>query len=49
MLTIETEQKITRFLARKNSEFPTLGLLGRQESRTIKFPLPRRVVHPAHL
>ena len=43
-----TNLKIARFLSRKDAQFPELELLERRETRTIKFPLPRRVVHAAH-
>jgi hypothetical protein len=47
-MSTETETKIARFLARKDAEFPMLGLLGRKESQTVKFPFPRHVIHAAH-
>lgn len=44
----ELDMRIAAFLHRKDAKFPRIGLIGRDESRTIKFPLPHRVPHGAH-
>lgn len=48
MTSSETNAKIAEFLTRKDAQFPALGLLGRQESRTIKYPFPRHIIHAVH-
>ncbi len=42
------DQRIAEFLHRKDAQFPKIDLFGRNETRTIKFPVPRRVVSHPH-
>lgn len=48
MNTNELDTRIHAFLRRKDAEFPQIGLIERDESRTIKFPLPHRIAHVSH-
>jgi len=48
MNSVELDTKIEAFLERKNAKFPSLGLVGHDESRTVKFPAPHQVPHAAH-
>lgn len=42
------DQRIADFLHRKDEQFPKIDLLGRNETRTIKFPAPRRMLSHLH-
>lgn len=48
MNSTELDMRIAAFMERKDAKFPHIGLINRDESRTIKFPLPHRVPHGAH-
>lgn len=48
MNNIELDMRIAAFLERKDAKFPRIGLIGHDETRTIKFPLPHRVPHGVH-
>lgn len=49
MSEAELDARIAAFIERKDAQYPRLGLIKRDESRTIKFPLPRKIhlPHPA--
>ncbi len=46
--TTELDTRIATFLERKDAKFPHIGLINRDESRTVKFPMPHRLIHGAH-
>ena len=45
MSGIELDTKINDFLHRKSVQFPRIGLINRDETRTVKFPQPKRLSH----
>jgi hypothetical protein len=42
MTSADVDQKISKFLTRKHTEFPELATSGRQESRTVKYAMELR-------
>lgn len=44
----ETDARIAAFLMRKGNEFPMLGLLEHNETRTVKVPIHQQVIQAAH-
>lgn len=48
MSNTELDMRIESFLQRKDAKFPSIGLIGHNESRTVKFPSPHQLPHAAH-
>ena len=44
MQDTQLDNRIAGFLRRKDAQFPGVGLLGRNETRTVKFPF-KRFIH----
>lgn len=48
MNSMELDMKIGAFLQRKDAKYPSIGLIGHNETRTVKFPSPNRIPHATH-
>lgn len=48
MSSAALDQRIADFLHRKDEQFPKIDLLRRNETRTVRFPVHRRVLSHLH-